>query len=123
MCPLFIPTILLGIEVVGNLEKSSSKRPDHFVIVYVDDKEVAKSEKKPTVPAPRWEWQEDHQVWVCTVVDLYIRAIFNYWYPNISWFQPSSIIKIMIYREGRTRIIKHLVGEHTAKVTELLETG
>jgi hypothetical protein len=29
----------------------------------------------------------------------------------------------MIYREGRTRIIKHLVGEHTAKVTELLETG
>jgi hypothetical protein len=33
-----------------------------FVKVSVDEKEVAKSEKKPSVPSPRWEWQEDDRL-------------------------------------------------------------
>jgi hypothetical protein len=54
---------MLGVEVVGDLgEKNSTKRPDHFVIVHLDDKEVARSEKKARQPAPRWEWPEEYQL-------------------------------------------------------------
>ena len=55
----------IDIEVIGELEKKNSNtRLDHFVIVivYVDEKEVLKSEKKPGTPAPRWEWKEDSQL-------------------------------------------------------------
>ena len=51
----------IGIEVIGELEKKNT-RLDHFVIVYVDEKEVLKSEKKPGTPAPQWEWKEDSQL-------------------------------------------------------------
>lgn len=59
---LFILSI--GIEVVGNLTplKDSETQPDHFVIIYVDEKDVVESEKKSAVPSPRWEWQEDRQL-------------------------------------------------------------
>jgi hypothetical protein len=56
---LFI--LVIGIEVVGELEKTNA-RSDHFVIIYVDEKDVAKSKKKPGLPAPRWEWPEDHRL-------------------------------------------------------------
>lgn len=48
---------------MGDLEgNNSTTRPDHFVIISVDDKQVAKSEKKLGAPAPQWEWEEDHQL-------------------------------------------------------------
>ena len=53
----------IGIEVIGELEKKNSNtRLDHFVIVYVDEKEVLKSETKPGTPAPQWEWKEVSQL-------------------------------------------------------------
>ena len=59
----FLLFMSIGIEVIGELEKKSSNtRLDHFVIVYVDEKEVLKSEKKPGTPAPQWEWKEDSQL-------------------------------------------------------------
>ena len=41
------------IEVVGNLKKQNSNTQSdyYFVRVYVDEKDVAKSEKMPGVPA------------------------------------------------------------------------
>ncbi|KAF8157288.1 hypothetical protein BJ912DRAFT_407270 [Pholiota molesta] len=95
-----IRAYLAAIEVAGDLEgKSTSKRRDHYVIVSVDGQEVAKSDKKPGQPAPRWEWPEDHEF----------------------LFHPSSVIKIAIYRESKTRITKYLIGQHTGKVIELLD--
>ncbi|KAF8190524.1 hypothetical protein BJ912DRAFT_925653 [Pholiota molesta] len=90
-----IRALLAGIEVVGDLKK---KRQASFAIVSIDDEKIAKSEKK-SEPAPQWEWK-----------DLEFR------------FHPSSKIKIVIYRESRTRIdfAKHLAGQYTGKVSELL---
>ena len=52
---LLMLILWIGIEVVGDLaKKNSNTRSDHFVIVYVDDKDIVKSEKKPGAPAPRW---------------------------------------------------------------------
>ncbi|KAF8160167.1 ankyrin repeat-containing domain protein [Pholiota molesta] len=91
---------LSSIEVVGELEEeSSTTRPDHYAIVYVDEQEVAKSEKKPRVPAPHWGWPGDHQFRI----------------------HPSSTIKVVIYRETRARVTKNIIGQHTAKAIELLE--
>ena len=47
--------LLLAIEVVGDLTttENSDTRSDHFVIVSVDEKKVAKSVKKPSMPSPR----------------------------------------------------------------------
>jgi hypothetical protein len=54
----------IGIEVVGDLENGSNPGADYFVKVYVDDEKekVAKSEKKHSVPPPRWEWPEDQKL-------------------------------------------------------------
>jgi hypothetical protein len=44
------------IEVIGDPQKQNSNtRSDYFVRVYVDKKDVAKSEKMPGVPALQWE--------------------------------------------------------------------
>jgi hypothetical protein len=56
MAILLLLFMSIGIEIVGGLQKKNS---DHFVIVSVDDQEVATSKKRPGVPAPRWEWKED----------------------------------------------------------------
>jgi hypothetical protein len=51
----------VDMEIVGDLEKqSASRKPDHFVIISVDGKEVLTSKKKPRVPTPRWE--DNHQL-------------------------------------------------------------
>jgi hypothetical protein len=113
---------MLGIEVVGDLE-GTSERLDHFVVVSVDGQKVAKSEKKPRHPAPRWEWPEDHKL------SVYIRQCprrigFNqYTLSYISLFHPSSEIKIAIYRKSKTHITEYLVGKHKGKVIELLNNG
>jgi hypothetical protein len=57
----------IGIEVVGDLENGSHPGADYFVKVYVDDKRVAKSEKKHGIPLPRWEWPEDQKLRVCVL--------------------------------------------------------
>ena len=47
---------VLGIEVLGELEKKSpSRRPDHYVVVEVNNKRVFKSEKRCSDPAPEWK--------------------------------------------------------------------
>ena len=51
----------IEVNVVGELEKRSPiRRPDHFVVVQVNKREVVKSEKKCRTPTP--SWQEDHQL-------------------------------------------------------------
>ena len=43
---------------------------------------------------------------------------------KISWFEPSSIVKIEFYRRSRYgNILKDLVGKHEGKVVDLLENG
>ncbi|KAF8169539.1 hypothetical protein BJ912DRAFT_1067147 [Pholiota molesta] len=90
---------LTSIEVVGDLEKKLNIRTDHFLKVYVDGEKVAKSEKKSSVPPPRWEWPEDHQFLL----------------------HPSSTIKVVLYRKASLRVGKNVVGQHSGKVIELLE--
>ncbi|KAF8962292.1 hypothetical protein BDZ97DRAFT_1702551 [Flammula alnicola] len=91
---------LRGIEVVGDLEKKKSNtQPDYFIVVYVNDKEILKSEKKSSVPPPRW--QEEH----------------------LLSFQASSMIKIVVYRRSRLPFKNHLVGQHISKVVDLLENN
>ena len=47
---------ILGIEVVGELKKKSpNRRPDHYVVVEVNNKRVLKSEKRRSDPAPQWK--------------------------------------------------------------------
>ena len=51
---------VLGIEVVGELEKKSpNRRPDHYVVVEVNNKRVFKSEKRCSDPAPQWKADEE----------------------------------------------------------------
>jgi hypothetical protein len=117
---------MLGIEVVGNLEgTSTSERRDHYVIVSVNGQEVAKSDKKPRQPAPTWEWPETRQLSVSIYRRPHRTRSNQYPLPCISLFQPSSTINIKIYRESRTHIAwaKHRVGRHTGKVVELLDNG
>ena len=51
---------VLGIEVVGELEKKvPNRRPDHYVVVEVNNKHVLKSEKRCSDPAPQWKVDEE----------------------------------------------------------------
>ena len=51
---------VLGIEVVGELEKKGpSRRPDHYVVVEVNNKRVFKSKKRCSDPAPQWKADEE----------------------------------------------------------------
>ena len=51
---------VLGIEIVGELEKKgSNRRPDHYVVVEVNNKRVLKSEKRCSDPAPQWKADEE----------------------------------------------------------------
>ena len=53
-------TPVLGIEVVGELEKKvPNRRPDHYVVVEVNNKRVLKSEKRCSDPAPQWKADEE----------------------------------------------------------------
>ncbi|KAF9470382.1 hypothetical protein BDN70DRAFT_939763, partial [Pholiota conissans] len=66
---------LATIEIVGDLDKANAnKQPDHFVVVAVDDVDIAKSE-----------------------------------------------MKITVYRESRTRIMKYPLGQYIGKVIDLIE--
>ena len=116
----------IGIEVIGELETNTQL--DHFVIVSVDEEKVLESEKKPGTPAPKWEWKEDSQLWVCILPHLAFWsrwAVFNWYHLDTSLLHPPSTIKVVIYRKSRTGIskLKHLVGQHTSEATELLENG
>jgi hypothetical protein len=113
---------ILGIEVVGDLEKKLNIRMHHFLKVYVDGEKVAKSEKKSSVPPPRWEWPEDHQLQVCVSFVVIELALIDH-LTDISLLHPSSTIKIVIYRKASLRVGKNVVGQHSAKVIELLENG
>ena len=59
---LLMPSIpSTEVNVIGELEKRGpSRRPDHFVVVQVNEREVVKSEKKYRTPAP--SWREVHQL-------------------------------------------------------------
>ena len=59
---LLMPSIpSTEVNIIGELEKRSpNRRPDHFVVVQVNKREVVKSEKKFRTPTP--SWQEDHQL-------------------------------------------------------------
>ena len=51
----------IDIEIVGELEKKSpSWKPDHFVVVSVDEKAVLTTKKMARVPTPKWE--VEHQL-------------------------------------------------------------
>jgi hypothetical protein len=46
------------------------------------------------------------------------------WCLKISWFEPSSTMKIELYRGYQYgNILKVLVGKHEGKVVDLLENG
>ena len=51
---------VLGIEIAGELEKKvPNRRPDHYVVVKVNNKRVLKSEKRCGDPVPRWKADEE----------------------------------------------------------------
>ena len=53
-------TPVLGIEVVGELEKKvPNRRPDHYVVVEVNNKRVLKSERRCSNPVPQWKADEE----------------------------------------------------------------
>jgi hypothetical protein len=119
---LLLILLILGIEVVGNLEKKSNTRTDHYLKVYVDGEKVAKSEKKSSVPPPRWEWPEDHQLQVCVSLVVIELALIDH-LTDISLLHPSSTIKVVIYRKASLRVGKNVVEQHSGKIMELLENG
>jgi hypothetical protein len=61
----------------------------------------------------------------CVFSDVPVQPALISTYPHsyISLFHPSSVIKIAIYRESKTRITKYLIGQHTGKVIHLLDNG
>ena len=50
---------MIDVQVVGELEKKSpSPLLDHFIVLYVDEKEVLKSDVVSRDPAPRWTMEK-----------------------------------------------------------------
>ncbi|KAF9479769.1 hypothetical protein BDN70DRAFT_833908, partial [Pholiota conissans] len=94
--PVPIHARLKAIEVVGDLQKQT-----HFVIIFVDDIICVESEKIAKETSPRWEWLDSGHKFLC---------------------HPSSTLTINVYRKSKLPGIKHLVGEHSAKVIDLLES-
>ncbi|KAG6904884.1 hypothetical protein DXG01_006459, partial [Tephrocybe rancida] len=91
------------IEVKGNIKtRKREVRSQYSVRLYVNDKEVAKSTNKPASSVLKWEWNADNQI----------------------WFEPSSMMKIVVYRGIGTGIellgLSH-VGQYEGKVVDLLE--
>ena len=120
---LFSTDRYLDIEVEGDVENGKRRaRSQYSVRVYVADKEVAKSTKsKPRSSVLKWEWNTDNQMWV-SVMQTTSRLIFT---SGISWFEPSSMMKIVLNRGFGTNInlFYDLVGQHEGKVVDLLKNG
>jgi len=59
---------------------------------------------------------------LCPVIDFLVDI-----HPPLgnSWFEPSSIMKVVFYRVSRTHIdrLNDLVGQHEGKVVDLLESS
>ncbi|KAG6914576.1 hypothetical protein DXG01_016470, partial [Tephrocybe rancida] len=102
--PLILSAILGNIEVKGDIKTRKQKlRSQYSVRLYVDDKKVAKSTKKPASLVLKWEWNADNQI----------------------WFEPSSMMKIVVYRGFETdiKLPSKLVGQYEGKVVDLLENN
>jgi len=97
--PLLLSTLLGNIEVEGVDE--DVKRSHYSVKIYVADIKVAKSTKsKPRSSVVKWEWKANNQI----------------------WFEPSSTLKIELYRGYQYgNILKLLVGKYEGNVVDLLE--
>jgi len=99
--PLLLSAMLGNIEVEGVLE--DAKRAYYSVSLYVEDNMVAKSKKsKPQSSVVKLEWKGNNQI----------------------WFQPSSALKIKLYRgfhSDTLRVLKVPVGKYEGKVVNLLE--
>lgn len=54
----------LDIEVEGDIEKGKREmRSQYSVRLYVTDKRIAKSAKKPASLGLKWEWNADNLMW------------------------------------------------------------
>ncbi|KDR66751.1 hypothetical protein GALMADRAFT_1359322 [Galerina marginata CBS 339.88] len=101
--PLLLSALLGNVEVEGDIKtRKREMRSQYSVRLYVDDKKVAKSPNQPASSILKWEWNTDNQI----------------------WFEPSSIMKIAVYRGFGTAIdAKDLVGQHQANIVDLLENS
>ncbi|KAG6916635.1 hypothetical protein DXG01_006055 [Tephrocybe rancida] len=94
----------LDIEVKGDIKtRKWEVRSQYSVRLYVNDKKVAKSTNKPASLVLKWEWNADNQI----------------------SFEPSSMMKIVVYRGLKTGIkqLNNLVGQYERKVVDLLENN
>ncbi|KAG6905954.1 hypothetical protein DXG01_016698 [Tephrocybe rancida] len=102
--PLLLSASLGNIEVTGNIKtRKREVRSQYSVRLYVNDKKVAKSTNKPVSSVLKWEWNADNQI----------------------WFEPSSMMKIVVYRGFETgiKLLNNLVGQYEGKVVDLLENS
>ncbi|KAG6906173.1 hypothetical protein DXG01_015448 [Tephrocybe rancida] len=102
--PLLFSAILGNIEVKGDIKtRKREVRSQYSVRLYVNDKKVVKSTNKPASLVLKWEWNADNQI----------------------WFEPSSMIKIVVYRGFGTgiKLLNNLVGQYEGKIIDLLENN
>jgi len=104
--PLLLSAILGNIEFEVEDVVEDLKRSYYSALLYVADNKVAESTKsKPQSSVVKLEWKE-------------LERKAN----NQIWFEPSSSVKIELYRGYQYgNILKVLVGKHEGKVVNLLE--
>jgi hypothetical protein len=124
-CDFFTVTdFYLDIEVEGFVD-DVKQRSYYYVLLYVGDIKVAESKKSMPQSSVRLEleWKENNQMWVI----LWLCSTTFGWSPlKISFFEPSSTVKIELYRRYQRNpegFFKALVGKHEGQVVELLVNG
>ncbi|KAG6913684.1 hypothetical protein DXG01_005184, partial [Tephrocybe rancida] len=101
---LLLSAILGNIKVKGDIKtRKWEARSQCSVQLYVNDKKVAKSTKKPASLVLKWEWNADNEI----------------------WFEPSSMMKIVVYRGfgADMKPLNKIVGQYEGKVVDLLENN
>ncbi|KDR72111.1 hypothetical protein GALMADRAFT_774955 [Galerina marginata CBS 339.88] len=96
-----LSAILENIGIEGDIEKG--KRSHFSVRIYLAGKEVAKSDPRHRSSGLHWEWKAENKI----------------------WFEPSSIMKVVISRGARfgtnIGLLNNLVGQYEGKVVDLLK--
>jgi len=110
----------LDIEVEGDVENGQQrKRNEYSVQLSVADTVVAKSTRSSGL---KWEWNANNHMWVGLVINLSVDVQRS---PSgISWFEPSSTMKVEVYRGLKGfNFFNKLVGQYQGKVEDLLDNS
>ena len=112
----------LGIELtweVGSGEKGV--RSHFFAHVYVANNKVAKSNLEPRSATIKWEWNPGKKLYAILLLLIIVGQYFQ-----ISWFAPSSTMRVELYRGFNSKkarqfkVLNEHIGKYEGKIVDVL---